>query len=92
MLDELKTISICTSYKHGGKTYRSIPGIPGFLETCEPVYEEHPGWLSDTSAVTFYDDLPENAKKYIARIKELIRTDIMLVSVGKSRKQTMVCK
>ena len=92
VLDELETISVCTSYKHGGKTYRSIPGIPGFLDTCEPVYEEHPGWLSDTSAITFYDDLPENAKKYIARIKELIRADIMLVSVGKSRKQTMVCK
>ena len=91
VLDELDTIRICTAYRHKGKVYKSIPGVPGFLETCETIYEEHPGWMKDTSSVTSYSDLPDNARKYIARIKELIGTDIMLVSVGKSRSQTMKC-
>jgi len=90
VLDELDTIKICTAYNYKGKTYDHIPGIPGFLDECEPVYEEHPGWLEDTSVVTCYEDLPENARKYLARIKELIDCDIMLVSVGKSRKQTFI--
>jgi len=91
VLDDLKTIKICTAYNYKGETYSNIPGIPGFLEECEPVYEEHPGWGQKTSDITEYENLPENARKYVARIKELIGADIMLVSVGKSRKQTMPC-
>ncbi|MFC1480573.1 adenylosuccinate synthase, partial [Candidatus Omnitrophota bacterium] len=90
VLDDLETIKICTAYKYKGKLYHNIPGEPGFLDKCETVYEEHPGWQSDTSKILSYDDLPENARKYLERIKELIGTDIMLVSVGKSRRQTLI--
>ena len=90
VLDDLKTIKICTAYKYEGKLYQSIPGIPGFLDKCEPVYEEHPGWQQDTSQITSLELLPENARKYLQRINDLIGTDIMLVSVGKNRKQTFV--
>ncbi len=92
VLDELKTIKICTAYRYKGKLYHNIPGEPAFLDNCEPVYEEHPGWQKDTSGITSYDELPQNARRYLERIKELIGTDIMLVSVGKSRKQTLIYK
>ncbi len=91
VLDELKKIKICIGYKYKGEIYTNIPGIPNFLETLEPVYEEHPGWMTDTSKITSYDDLPENARKYLKRIQELIDTEIIFVSVGKSRKQTLSC-
>ncbi|MFQ5952852.1 MAG: adenylosuccinate synthase [Candidatus Omnitrophota bacterium] len=90
VLDELEKIKICTAYKYNGKSHNNIPGIPGFLDDCEPVYEEHPGWQQDTSKMTSYEQLPENAQNYLQRIKELIGTDIMLVSVGKNRKQTFI--
>ena len=89
VLDDLKEIKIATAYEYNGKSYDHIPGIPGFLDKCEPVYEVLPGWNCDTSEITASDDLPENAKKYIQRIKDLIGSDIMLVSVGKTRAQTM---
>jgi len=92
VLDELKTIKICTAYKYKDKLYDTIPGEPGFLNKCEPVYEEHPGWEKDTSQITSYEKLPENARKYLDRIKELIGAEIMLVSVGKSRRQTLMYK
>lgn len=92
VLDELETIKICKAYRYNGRLYNNVPGDPGFLDTCETVYEEHPGWQQDTSKVTSYEDLPENARKYLDRIKELIGTDIMLVSVGKSRRQTLTYK
>ncbi|MBF0253345.1 MAG: adenylosuccinate synthase [Candidatus Omnitrophica bacterium] len=91
VLDELPTIKICYGYKYEGKIFNSIPGIPNFLNNCECLYEEHPGWLEDTTKIKSYENLPVNAKKYIARIKELIGTEIMLVSVGKSRTQTLTC-
>ena len=90
VLDELDTIKICVAYEYKGKKYTNIPGAPDFLWECKPVYEEHPGWLSDTSKITSYEAMPENARKYLARIRDLIGTDIMLVSVGKSRAQTFM--
>jgi len=90
VLDELGTIRICTGYRYKGEIYHTIPGTPRFLDECEPLYEDYPGWEQDTSGITAYDDLPENARKYLDRIRELIGTDILLVSVGKSRKQTLI--
>jgi adenylosuccinate synthase len=90
VLDELERIKICVAYEYKGKTYRNIPGDPGFLEKCVPVYEECPGWLRDTSGATSYEELPPEAIKYLKRVSELIGTEIMLVSVGKSRKQTLI--
>ncbi len=37
-----------------------------------------------------YDELPENAKKYLKRIEEFTDTKISIVSVGPKRDQTMV--
>jgi len=90
VLDELKTIKICSAYKYGGKIYKSIPGISGFLDKCEPVYEEHSGWMESTSQAKSCGELPLAARKYLDRIRELISAPIMLVSVGKSRRQTLV--
>ena len=90
VLDELETIKICSAYKYNGKIYKSIPGIPEFLDKCEPVYEEHQGWMEPTSQVKSCGELPLAARKYLDRIKELISAPIMLVSVGKSRQQTLV--
>lgn len=92
VLDELEKIKICTGYEYKGKMYYNIPGDPHFLDKCKPVYEEHEGWQKDTSSITSCEDLPDNARKYLNRIRELIGTDIMLVSVGKSRKQTLIYK
>ncbi|MFH1847537.1 MAG: adenylosuccinate synthase [Candidatus Omnitrophota bacterium] len=89
VLDELEIIKVCTGYKYKGKLYYNIPGDPRFLSTCEPVYEDHPGWQEDTSKATSYNDLPKAARDYLDRIKDLIGTDIVLVSVGKSRRQTL---
>ncbi len=92
VLDELEKIKICVAYRYNGKTYTSIPGDPRFLDNCVPVYEEYPGWMRDTSGITSHEDLPAEAVRYLNRIRELIGTEIMLVSVGKSRKQTLIYK
>ena len=62
------------------------------LAKCEPVYEELDGWHEDITKVEKFEDLPENAKKYIARIEELIGVNVDLVSVGPNRTQTIIRK
>ena len=91
VLDTLKEIKICTGYLYGDKLVKNFPPDLAVLENCEPVYESWPGWESDTSKVRSFDNLPENAKNYLNRIKELTETEIGIVSVGSDRKDTILC-
>jgi len=88
VLDESDTISICTGYKHKGKTYKDFPSDISVLADCVPIYEEMAGWNSDTTRITSYSKLPKNAKKYLKRIEKLVGARITLISVGCDRKQT----
>ena len=85
-------IKICTAYKMGNEIIQNFPASLEDLAKCEPVYEELDGWNEDITNVERYEDLPENAKKYISRIEELIDVNIDLVSVGPNRNQTIIRK
>ncbi len=89
VLDRLKSIMICTGYRHGNVTYRRFPANIENLSSCEPVYEEHAGWLSSTRTAKRLEDLPENAKKYLRRIEELLGVPIEIISVGAEREETI---
>lgn len=85
-------IKICTAYKMGDEIINNFPASLEDLAKCQPVYEELDGWNEDITKVENFDDLPENAKKYVARIEELIDVNIDLVSVGPNRTQTIIRK
>ena len=87
VLDEMDKIKICAGYKYKGKVYRDFPADIDMLENCEPIYETCRGWMKDTTAVTKYKDLPENAKKYLSRLSKLLDVKIGMVSVGSKREQ-----
>lgn len=91
VLDGLKTIKICTEYKHSGKTYLDFPASNKVLEKCRPVYEEHPGWMEETTGAVAFDELPLNARRYIHRLEELLKVKISMISVGSERDE-IICK
>jgi len=86
-LDEIK---ICTAYDYEGQRLEHFPTDLNVLAACKPIYETHPGWAADISGIRAYDDLPENARKYLERIQELAATPIQIVSVGPGRDETIV--
>ena len=88
VLDDLDRLKICTAYKYGGRIYKDFPSDIEVLSNCEPLYEELPGWERDTTGITLYSRLPNNAKKYLNRVQKLLGTKIVLISVGSERKQT----
>jgi adenylosuccinate synthase len=88
VLDCLDTLKICTGYKFEGKLYRDYPTSTRVLSGCEPVYEELPGWKVDTNRITAYSKLPKNAKNYLKSLQDILKTKIILISVGSDRKQT----
>ena len=62
------------------------------LYRCKPVYEELPAWEEDITAAKKWDDLPENAQKFLNRVSELVGIPLVTVSVGPDREQTIVLK
>lgn len=90
VLDELKELKICTGYEYNGEVLEDFPASIKALENCAPVYESHPGWQTDTSKLKSFDQFPENAKKYLARIEELSGVKIKILSVGPGREATIV--
>lgn len=89
VLDRVETLKICVAYTLNGETIHAPPADLNKLAACEPVYEEMPGWRSDTSGITDANDLPPNARAYITRLEELLATPIVAVSVGPRRGQTI---
>ncbi|SFD19675.1 adenylosuccinate synthase [Clostridium uliginosum] len=85
----LDKIKVCVGYKFDNKVIDYFPASLEDLAKCEPIYEEFEGWDDSVADVRSYDELPENAKKYLARIAEFTDTKISIVGVGPKRDQTM---
>ncbi len=93
VLTGLDKIKICTGYRYGGETItESVPSDLKVLAKCEPVYEELDGWSEDISAARELSALPANTRKYLDRISHLSGVEIVLVSVGSGREETIVLK
>jgi adenylosuccinate synthase len=90
VLDEMAEIPVCTAYRFEGETLTELPSDTFVLEGCEPVYEMLPGWKTATAGVRDWSMLPENARRYVDRLGELVGTEIGLVSTGPDRLQTII--
>ncbi|NLM58644.1 MAG: adenylosuccinate synthase [Clostridium sp.] len=89
-IGKLPKVKLCVAYKKDGQEITSFPCSLKELAKCEPVYEEFDGWDTDISNVRNYNDLPDNAKKYLKRIEELVGVKIKMIGVGKDREQTII--
>jgi len=92
VLDQFASIKICYAYRLDGRETRNFPASAAALAKAQPVYEEMPGWLTDTSGVRRLEELPPQARAYIRRIEELLEVPVHLVSVGPEREQAMLLK
>ncbi len=90
ILDDFDEIKMCVGYKIDGKILDEIPASLKVLAQVEPVYETFAGWKSDITKVRKYDDLPENAKKYLERMAEITNIKLGIISVGPNRDQTII--
>lgn len=89
VLSSYKEIKICTAYRYKDKILKDLPADSQVLAQCRPVYENCQGWQEDISHIRQYKDLPQNARKYLHRIEQLLGVDIKIISVGSQRGQTI---
>jgi len=92
VLDTLDKIKICTGYRSNGQILNHAPSSLRVWESVEPVYEELDGWQEDIKGATVFSDLPINAQRYIRRLEEILETEIILISVGSERNETIFLK
>ena len=94
VFDNFEEIKVCTAYKNTktGEIYKNYPTNVFIHKDLEPVYEAHKGWMSDITNCKTWDELPQNAQKYLKRLEELFEIPISIVSVGPKREQTIILK
>lgn len=92
VLDGLENIRICIRYEIDGEPISGLPVMIDRFAEYQPVYEEMPGWKGSTVGITRYEDLPENARRYLERIQELAGVPLDIISTGPDREQTIVLR
>uniref|UniRef100_A0A671YI88 Adenylosuccinate synthetase n=1 Tax=Sparus aurata TaxID=8175 RepID=A0A671YI88_SPAAU len=85
ILDVLAEIKVGVAYKVDNQTIPHFPANQEVLHRVEVQYETLPGWNSDTSAARSFDELPENAQKYVRFVEEHVGVPVKWIGVGKSR-------
>jgi adenylosuccinate synthase len=92
VLTGFKKIPICIAYRCNGEVQREFSASLRTMQSAQPVLEEMDGWDETLSDVRRFSDLPTNAQNYVRRLEEVVETEIILVSVGPGREQTVMLK
>ncbi|MBR3309010.1 MAG: adenylosuccinate synthase [Lachnospiraceae bacterium] len=84
ILSYMEKIPVCTKYIIDGEETDLFP-FPALLGKAQPKIEYLDGWNCDISGVRKWEDLPENARKYVEYIEQAVGCHITYVSVGAER-------
>jgi adenylosuccinate synthase len=90
VLDGLAEIKLCVGYRLDGGTLDTPPLLIDRFGECKPVYETHPGWQRPTAGATSFEQLPSEAKAYLARIEELAGVPIDVISTSPDRDAVII--
>src|SRR6478672_6882349 len=90
VLDTMAEIKVCVGYEINGRRVDTFPAVANDLQQIKPVYETLPGWESETLGVTSFDELPDNARRYVEFLSDQIGVEIGLISTGPERDQTVI--
>lgn len=88
---KLNEIKLCVGYKKDGKVTMKFSTDLDYINECEPVYETFEGNFGDISNIKSREELPENAKKYLDRVEEIVGVPIKFIGTGAGRDSMIVC-
>ncbi len=89
ILDGFAQLKICVGYELDGDKTDYFPASVAALERCQPIYEELPGWQASIRHIRQYEQLPIEARQYIARLEELTSCPVNLICVGPGREENI---
>lgn len=89
-IGKMDKIKLCVAYKKGNNIDMKFSCDEEYLKDIEPVYEEFEGNFGDISNIKRREALPENAKKYLNRIEELVGVPIKFIGTGAGRDNMII--
>ena len=72
-------------------TFKKIQVCVNYKDN-KPIYKEYQGWEQSIKGVSEFEDLPENAKKYIHDIEVYLDVPVDIVSNGPGREENIIIK
>ena len=90
VLDNLDQIKMCVSYELDGNEIDYLPAAVDDQLRVKPVYKTFEGWKVSTKGIKNFNDLPENAKKYISELEKFIETKVSSISTSPERNDTIL--
>jgi adenylosuccinate synthase len=92
VLTGLAEVPVCVGYDVDGERHAEVPTDQAKFARAVPIYETFPGWTEDISAARTIDDLPRNARDYVAALEAMINAPISVIGVGPGRDETVVVR
>ena len=89
VLDGMDEIQVCVGYELNGETLTEVPLDLAELNHVKPIYKSFPGWSDPTTGKVHFDELPENAQKYLEYIVADLDVKICIISTGAKRAETI---
>lgn len=86
--DTFDEVQACIGYEIDGVVTDIFPSRIDLMEKARPVTMSFKGWKTDLSKCRSYDELPAEAREYIAFIEKFVETPVGTVSVGADRNAT----
>jgi adenylosuccinate synthase len=90
VLDPCHGVLVGVGYRYKGTMLDEWPAEERVIAQLEPVFEERPGWLTETAGLRAWEDLPGRAHDYLRWLEDLIECEISLVSTGPGRHETIL--
>ena len=89
VLSGFKEIPVCVAYEIDGKRYEEMPMTQTQFHHAKPIYEMMPGWDQDISGARKFEDLPQNAQKYVEFLEKISGASMSAIGVGQHRDATI---
>ena len=90
VLDDLDHVKMCVAYELDGNKIDYLPAAVDDQLKVKPIYKTFEGWKTSTKGIKNFEDLPENAKKYIRKLEEFIETKVSSISTSPERNDTIL--
>ncbi|MEP6599099.1 MAG: adenylosuccinate synthase [Actinomycetota bacterium] len=92
VLTGMEEIPVCVAYEVDGVRHDEMPMTQAQFARALPIYETFPGWDEDIAKARTLDDLPGNARDYVATLEAMIGAPISVIGVGPGRDETIAVR
>ena len=89
-IGKLDNIKLCVAYNYNGKETTDFSTNVDFLNNSYAVYEDFDGNFGDISNCKSFEQLPDNAKKYLRKIEEFTGVPVKFIGTGAGREDMIV--